>query len=347
MLITLPGFLAMSVSIISNWSTKNKGKIKWVYVITIALFDVLSHFLNLNGLIFAGSSIFTLIFSSVIVFTAIFAKLIIGTDVSYGQWIGICVVFSGLSLVSIDANFDGKEVVLGVVMIFIGSTINAMNNVLSEYLLVLSEDPISAELLCTLLGMIGSAVNLSWQLYFTLPNFQKLVVEEVESHHGNVKEILLLYFMLFTACAIQATCFYNLLSIIGSVSTGLLRSVKTVLIFVLSSFLFCSTQQSQCLTLLKIFSLVIVIVGFIIYSKFTNYNNLLNKKEQYINLNNEEYSHSRLKFKSNYEVSEVEEEFLEKKIKNKVNVRIDENYKGKFDSDYKSFINSTENALLL
>jgi hypothetical protein len=55
---------------------------------------------------------------------------------------------------------------------------------------------------------------------------------------------------------------------LGSTSTGLIKGVQSVAIFVVSHFAFCSVQQSQCFSMIKGVSLLIVLLGVYIYTQY-------------------------------------------------------------------------------
>lgn len=67
---------------------------------------------------------------------------------------------------------------------------------------------------------------------------------------------------------IHAICFFNLLEIVGSTTTGVLKGVQSVLVFAISHFAFCAFQSSQCWSPEKGISLFIVVIGVIVYSSF-------------------------------------------------------------------------------
>eukprot|EP01034_Spumella_vulgaris_P023251 gene23251-29456_t len=174
----------------------------------------------------------------------------------------------GLSVVAVGAREDGPDVFLGVVLILIGSLIHSAIYIMSECLLVFCSHPISPELLCTLLGTMGGGVNIFWQLVYTAPRYQSLVVDEIASHQGSLSVIVVAYILLAFAGLGHGLCFFNLLSILGSTSTGLIKGVQSVAIFVASHFAFCAVQQSQCFSMLKGVSLLIVLIGVYLYTLY-------------------------------------------------------------------------------
>ncbi len=268
MLIALPSCIGMSLSILTNWKSRRQGVIHWPLLFAISFVELISQVLNLNGLIFAGSSLYTVVHSSVTVYIAVLSYFFLNRKLHQGQWIGIMIVMMGLSIVAAGARLDGQDASLGVVLVLLGSGIHSATYICSEYLLVCCDNPISPELLCTLLGGVGTAINLSWQLVYTLPRYQTLVVDEIAAHNGSVSVIVACYLVLTVSSLVHSLCFFNLLGLVGSTSTGVMKCAQSVVIFVLSHFAFCSVQRSQCFTPLKGLSLVVVLLGVVMYAQF-------------------------------------------------------------------------------
>jgi len=64
---------------------------------------------------------------------------------------------------------------------------------------------------------------------------------------------------------VHAATFFYLLTSIGVVSTGLLKSLQAVAVFCLSHILYCDRDQSQSFTPVKGVSLLIVVCGMLCY----------------------------------------------------------------------------------
>lgn len=267
-LIALPNSIGACFLILLNKSARYKGTVRWKPIIVIAILEATSQAVVLDGLILAGSAIYTVAYSSVTMYTAVLAYLFLQKKLHPFQWIGVALVMCGLSLVSIGANQDGPDAVLGVVLILAGSLTHSINYVSSEYLLTQCEDPIEPELLAFFLGTMGSCFNMMWQIFYTIPHYETLIVQPIQAANGNVAVILFGYFFLTLANAMHALCFYNLLRYIGSTSTGLTKGLQSVLVFVFSHLIYCHWIASQCFTWSKGLSLVVVLSGIYLYSKF-------------------------------------------------------------------------------
>ncbi|RYH17551.1 DMT family transporter [archaeon] len=268
LLVMLPGNVGMLSAYFVNNANFSKGTIKWKYVAVIAFLELISQFLIFDGLMLAGSAIYTVAYSSVTIYTAILAMFFLNKKLHYMQWLGIIIIAFGLAVVSIGAQADGSDVLTGVCMILLGSVSHACTYVVTEYVLVYTDDPISPERLCFVLGLFASSLNLSWQVLYTRQHFHTLVVEQITLHNGNPYLIACSYIVLTIIAGIHAVTFYQLLGSIGSVSTGVCKGVQSVAIFIGSHFVFCSVQHSQCFSATKGCSLVMVTVGVVLYSTY-------------------------------------------------------------------------------
>ena len=270
MLYILPNYIGMSLSFLMNFRNSwRQGKIQWTTIVILSSVDILSQYLNFSGLVNAGSLIFTVIYSSVTVYTAIFSYVFLNRQLHSMQWIAVFLIMLGLIFGGRGAaELGGRDVSLGVIQIFIGSMFHSLTYILSEFLLKNASEPIAPEMLSTLMGLGGFIVFSLWQIIYTFPNFQVLVVDSIASKHGNIHVITFTVIILIVVNFIHAICFFNLLEIVGSTTTGVLKGVQSVLVFGISHFAFCSFQKSQCFTPEKGVSLFIVVFGVLLYSTF-------------------------------------------------------------------------------
>lgn len=269
MLIALPNSIGMMCCILTNWPARNTGKVRWNVVFAISFFEMLAQVLNMNGLIYAGSAIFTVIYSSITIYTAVFSYVFLNRQLHVMQWVGVVVVMVGLAMTSLSAKNDGIDVEFGVFLILLGTAVHSFTYIMSEYLLVVVEDAIAPQLLSSILGAIGSFLILCWQLIYTLPNYQTKVVDEFHRHKdGSIEVILVSYLVLSVNAMVHALCFFALLGSVGSTTTSVSKGVQSVAIFIASHYAFCLVQESQCFTPLKGCSLAVVIIGVTAYSSF-------------------------------------------------------------------------------
>jgi drug/metabolite transporter (DMT)-like permease len=270
-LFILPTYIGMTMSLLSNMDAMKHGKIRWLKMIALAVIELCSAALCFTGLVCAGSAVFTVIYSSVTVYTAVFSRFFFGRQLHYLQWAGVFTVMLGLTSSSIGATFgvdEGEEDVgIGVIMIVIGSMFHSLVYILTESILK-SEDPVAPEFLGSFMGFVGVAVFGLWQVFYTFPRFQYLILDEIDAHNGDMRVIGTTYFFLVVVNLVHGLCFYHLIKSVGSTTTGILKGVQSVMVFVISHFAFCSLQRSQCFTRSKGASLVVVVCGVTFYSIF-------------------------------------------------------------------------------
>lgn len=270
-LFILPTYVGMSMSVLSNMDALKHGKIRWAKMGLLAVIELCSAALCFTGLVCAGSAVFTVIYSSVTVYTALFSRLFFGRELHYMQWGGVFMVMLGLTSSSIGASFNSAEgeedVGIGIIMIVIGSMFHSLVYILSESILK-SPDPIAPEFLGSFMGFVGVFVFGLWQIFYTIPRFQDLILDEIEAHDGDLNVIAVTYVILVIVNFIHGVCFYHLIKSVGSTTTGILKGIQSVMVFVISHFAFCAFQRSQCFTNSKGASLVVVVCGVSCYSIF-------------------------------------------------------------------------------
>lgn len=266
MLILLPSCIGMSLSIMTNLNAVGKGDINWKLILGLTAIDLVSARITVQGMIDAGSTIYTVAHCSITLFTALFAVLIMKKHLQLAQWCGIGIVTLGLCILGVGCHDESPLVVRGIFLILLGSMIHSFGYVMVEHVLVHLDDPIAPELLCAILGGFGGSINIAWQLLYTLPRYKELVVREVLRHDGDIETLVIAYFALTVAACINATCFYNLVHRIGSATTGVMKGLQAVATFISSHYAFCAIQEEQCFTPAKGVSLGIVLLGVMIYT---------------------------------------------------------------------------------
>jgi len=257
MIIILPSCIGAGLSILCNWSARGKGTKHWGFLILLTVIELISAKVTLHGLLDAGSTIFTVCYCSVTMFAALFGRVFLNRHLNAGQWAGIVVINAGLGILMVGAKDDGDEVKMGILLILVGAMIHSFSYVIVEFMLVVAPDPIAPEMLCSILGGLGLVINVAWQLVYTVPRFDSLILDEIRESQGDMWVIVECYLLLMVASGVNSTSFYYLLGTMGSASTGVLKGVQAVATFVTSHYAFCSLQQSQCFTPLKGLSLLV------------------------------------------------------------------------------------------
>lgn len=266
MLIALPLCIGQSCAILTNWKSRFMGIIRWRYIILISLLDMISYAMNIHGLIYAGSVTYTIVHTSLTVYTAAFSMLFFDFELSRMQLIGVSVTIFGLLLAIVNAEMDGAEVLFGTILILIGTLIHSLTYIATEYVLIKVEDAISPELLCSISGFIPALFYAAWQVMYTIPNYDQVIVESIETAHGDADIVTLCYVLLGLAAFVHSTLFYYLIHSLGSTMTSSSKIIQALIIFVASHYAFCPARKSQCLTTSKTVSFAATLVGIAMYS---------------------------------------------------------------------------------
>lgn len=266
MLIALPLCLGQSMAIFTNWNSRFGGVIRWKYIFLVSILDMISYAFNANGLLYAGSATYTIVHSSLTVFTAIFSLLILNVIPSRLQWGGISFIVLGLTVAVVNAEHDGREVLLGAVLIFLGTMVHALTYIASEYILVEVEDAISPELLCTITGLIPTIFYVTWQLIYTIPHFQNQITHHIHFASRNALLIFVCYILLAIAAFVHSTLFFYLIHHVGSTPTSMSKIFQSLGLFIASHVAFCEVRKSQCLTARKEVAFGLVLLGVALYS---------------------------------------------------------------------------------
>lgn len=266
MLIALPLCIGQSCAILTNWKSRSMGIIRWRYIILISLLDMISYAMNIHGLIYAGSVTYTIVHTSLTVYTAAFSMLFFEIELSRMQLIGVSVTIFGLILAIVNAELDGAEVLFGTILILIGTLIHSLTYIATEYVLIKVDEAISPELLCSISGFIPALFYAAWQLMYTIPNYEQVIVQSIETAHGNADIVTLCYVLLGIAAFVHSTLFYYLIHSLGSTMTSSSKIIQALIIFVASHYAFCPARKSQCLTTSKTVSFAATLVGIAMYS---------------------------------------------------------------------------------
>jgi drug/metabolite transporter (DMT)-like permease len=158
----------------------------------------------------------------------------------------------------------GKQL-LGILITLAATCIFALNYVYNEYVLTKPNAP-PVERAQALIGLYSLGLLSFWIVFYTLPRWQTLVVEEIEEFQGNIPIIIIFYILLTLASFGHSLAYYQLLRRVGAVSTGVLQSLRAATVFIVSSLLFCDRHHEQCYNFIKFISTVLVINGLLYFS---------------------------------------------------------------------------------
>ncbi|CAK0865183.1 unnamed protein product [Prorocentrum cordatum] len=229
----------------------------------IAVIVVVSQSLNRTGNVLAGSAMCAVIYSSSTIWNALLSRMILKRVLTLWQWCGIVVVVLGLAIASIEAKGQGERIFLGAAMITVGALLHSLGHVLSEFVSVRGSR-IPPYVNSCVQGIVCFAVASTWQCTYTASHWEKIAVpmDEARTSWGHA---FLLLGGLAVGNFVHAATFFYLLTSIGAVSTGLLKSLQAVAVFCLSHLLYCGRDPSQCFTPVKGTSLLVVVCGMLCY----------------------------------------------------------------------------------
>lgn len=118
------------------------------------------------------------------------------------------------------------------------------------------------------------------------------------------------FFLLVLIDTAHAAAFFILLKNIGAVASALLKGVQAVVVISLSALFFCSREQSQCLTTIKVMSACLVLGGVFCYGLGAKINNVdddinVNKKKKDYQLSHHYCDHGNVHASTLMEKSDI------------------------------------------
>jgi len=258
----------------------------------IASIDIVAQAMNYTGSTFCGPTIFAIIYSSVTIWTALFSRMILARTLNRIQWMGVCVVFAGLSITAWGSAALGPQVWKGAVLVFMGSTVHAMTYVLSEAIMTkrandesssddndnehdssADNEQLSVIENCAVQGIVACSVYLTWQCAYTLPRFQERIVQPAQQSGTSLTQALLILGGIGGSNLVHALSFFYTLKCFpgGATSAGVMKGLQAVLVFVFASVVYCDTSSSDsmgemCFTKIKFISLVVVVGGVMLFA---------------------------------------------------------------------------------
>ncbi|KAF9537098.1 hypothetical protein BGW38_010084 [Lunasporangiospora selenospora] len=120
--------------------------------------------------------------------------------------------------------------------------------------------------------MVGGYASLFTFIYLavhTIPNWKTEVSDVVVNRGGSWLGILIVYPLVTISSLLHSLNYYVLMSRINNVAVGIMQSLRAVLVFVMSHYLFCSVSSTQCFNEWKFVS-AIVVIGFVTMFSFSS-----------------------------------------------------------------------------
>jgi drug/metabolite transporter (DMT)-like permease len=222
--------------------------------------------------------------TQIILFTALLTRITNNNRLSSTQWISLFVIMSGLGTSRIGAlhgiRFISQIIDMfliaivgkqhpqentGILLSLCGTLCYAVVYALNERILG-PQYRVPPRLLCRSLGIISTCVFAIYLCFYTIPNLNTLFLIPIAAQGTNLYVVLLLYLLIMVSSYIHNISYFVMMSDFGAVTTGVLSSVRAVLIFGLSSVMYCRTDPTQCYTGMKAISTILVAVGVLLFS---------------------------------------------------------------------------------
>ncbi|CAG8778423.1 6830_t:CDS:2, partial [Racocetra persica] len=259
--------------------SNQKEVVNYNFIIAASLLDVTANFALTIGFFYVGSGMFQVIYSSVVIWCAILSLIFLGRKLSAVQSLCIIGVFVGLALsaLGISQNQDDQHTIpppttatgptilhsfnmsstmFGMILTSFATFGYACVYVVSDQIFIVrvpNELPPPPEKACFLVGSCCSCLTMLYVIFYTIPNWNSLVTEEIAKKAGyaDTFTIIIIYLILVFASFVHNLAYYQLIKRIGNVSTGLLNSIRAIVVFGLSHVMFCKMDDGQCFNVWK------------------------------------------------------------------------------------------------
>mmetsp|Transcript_26853 Transcript_26853/g.39778 ORF Transcript_26853/g.39778 Transcript_26853/m.39778 type:complete len:419 (+) Transcript_26853:182-1438(+) len=262
---------------------------------SIALIDIVAQATNYTGASMAGPTLFAIIYSSVTVWAAVYSRIFLKRKLSWMQWVGIFVVFGGLTITATSSIDVGEDVFFGAMLVLAGSSMHAMTYVLSEAIMgsessktgnsmeqnkemdTLQQQQhgecteLTVQQNCAMQGIVATAAYLVWQFIYTKPHYQERIAIPMQDAGTSPHYAILLLLSLSASNLMHALTFFYTLKYFpgGATSAGVMKGLQAVLVFIFTSLVYCGSSlggDEMCFTTLKFASLVVVCGGVIMFA---------------------------------------------------------------------------------
>jgi hypothetical protein len=189
-------------------------------------------------------------------------------------------VFVGLTLTATDSlHYLGPDVAHGTILVLIGSALHAGSYVWSEAVMM-GHDGLTIRQNSALQGLVACVLLVLWQLVYTVPRWQTLIVTPMNNAHTTKWMATIIMIAFAVANLVHSYSFYHTIRFYkgGSVSAGVMKGLQAVLVFVAAHVLYCGRTggHEMCFTTGKFLSLVTVTGGVVFFSWTTAKNYLHN-----------------------------------------------------------------------
>ncbi|KAF9191968.1 hypothetical protein BGZ50_008913 [Haplosporangium sp. Z 11] len=236
--------------------------------IQVAVMDVIANGLITIGFFYVGSGMYQVIYSSIVIWCAILTRIFLSRKLNNIQWVAIVGVTFGLAISAFgtvqDVSPDGPvqswlEKSFGALITLGATFLYSCVYVLSDKVLSTFKPKPIPEKVCTMVGTYASLLTFVYLCLHTFPKWKTEVMDVVATNQGNWAGIIIVYPLLTISSMLHSLNYYVLLSRINNIAVGILQSLRAVLVFVMSHYLFCHVSSTQCFNEWKFVSAIVVI----------------------------------------------------------------------------------------
>lgn len=241
-------------------------------IVVMSLIDVTATTLTLFGQLMIGSGLYIIVYSSLTIWSAIGSLLLLKRRMTWLMWMGVVVVTIGLMISGAGAfTTFGPSKLIGMAVTLVGTILHSGVYWVSEYFCLHKEHPIHSTFLAGYMGIFGVSIFLSYVTGYTIPRWEALFVHPMESSGGEYWKIFATYLLLILIDWAHLYAQFTAVVSVGSVVVGINKAISSIGVFILSHFIFCKVDSSECIDLFKILSLCFVISGVILYTTAHHY----------------------------------------------------------------------------
>mmetsp|Transcript_13625 Transcript_13625/g.26310 ORF Transcript_13625/g.26310 Transcript_13625/m.26310 type:complete len:347 (-) Transcript_13625:127-1167(-) len=243
---------------------------KKLLAVAVAI-DISSGMLTTSGLLLVGSGVYTVIYSSTTAFTAVMSWFL-GQHLVSGQIISIAMITMGLvinGLAVIDAagsasSAEALHVALGIICVLLGTVLHAAAYVFNER--VIKTHNVSPFVLCSQMGAVEASLLAIYNLgLITVYGSDFLYLDSIRATGTSSSDVAIGYLALMFMDSLHALSFFAMLGQLGAVTTGVLKSLLAVSVFSFAAIFFCDKEATQCFSVMKAASLLVVLFGSAAY----------------------------------------------------------------------------------
>jgi len=263
-------FAAFDLRLWKNWHMQ----LVW-YAVPIVVFELGCNLFSQISIARVGSGMFQVIYSFVVVLNGLLSHFCLGRTLGWGSWLAVfficgAVALSAMAQLALPGS-DPTTQAIGLGAGLISTGFVSAVYVMSNFLLATPWEKSAPKpmVLAQIVGVMETIVISIYMVSYVVPNWQRLVVDEITPGTTSLS-IGLWYAAYLFVCGVHQYSFYFSCSLgpAGAVTAGVNKCVQTAILFFLSSAFFCDTNSSQCLSIAKIWGAIGVCVGVLLYGFF-------------------------------------------------------------------------------